>query len=115
MSDKTANINFRGTEKYREMLQRAAIDRGTKVQGLIERALEAYLGRSHAEAPVSDEEWTPEERRYTTALVSLLRSSDVRAPLARTMLDAWMKDPAAQTPPPKSTGGKAKQHEKKAS
>jgi hypothetical protein len=41
--EKTAKIGFRGTEDYRERLQRAALDRHVKVQQLIEDALAAYL------------------------------------------------------------------------
>lgn len=36
-------IAFKGTEEYRERLQRAALDRKMKVQALIETALEDYL------------------------------------------------------------------------
>ena len=43
MTEDEVNINFRGTSKYREKLQRAALDRGIKVQGLLERAVDEYL------------------------------------------------------------------------
>ena len=54
VSETTKQIGFRGTEDYREMLQRAALDRRMKVQGMIEAALAAYLSADsqHAATPV---------------------------------------------------------------
>ena len=37
------NISFRGDEKYRKLLHQAALDRGLKVQALIEIALANFL------------------------------------------------------------------------
>lgn len=44
--EKNAKIAFMGTAKYRAALQRAALDRGVKVQGLLEAAVVAYLDRN---------------------------------------------------------------------
>lgn len=43
MAENTNQIAFRGTEEYRAKLQKSAIDRGLKVQQLIEQAIEMYL------------------------------------------------------------------------
>ena len=43
MAEEEVTIGFRGTADYRTKLQRAALDRGVKVQQLIERALSAFL------------------------------------------------------------------------
>ena len=45
---KTAAIGFRGTEEFRRNLQRAAIDRGIKVQTLLEEAVALYLKKTPA-------------------------------------------------------------------
>lgn len=47
MSENTKQIIFRGTEEYRATLQKSAIDRGMKVQQLIEHAVEMYLHSSN--------------------------------------------------------------------
>jgi predicted nuclease with RNAse H fold len=47
MSENTRQIIFRGTEEYRAQLQKSAIDRGIKVQQLIEQAIEMYLHASN--------------------------------------------------------------------
>lgn len=43
MAEEKVQIIFRGTSEYRDNLQRAALDRGIKVQDLIEEALRLYL------------------------------------------------------------------------
>ena len=43
MPDPDVRIAFRGTTAYRAKIQRAALDRGVKVQDLIERAIDAFL------------------------------------------------------------------------
>jgi urease accessory protein UreE len=45
------NISFRGTEEYRRKIQHAALDRGVKVQVLLERAVEAYLNGDSTNSP----------------------------------------------------------------
>lgn len=55
MSENKRQIAFTGTIEYRNLLQREALDRGVKVQQLIEQAIESYLRSSshtpHAPAP----------------------------------------------------------------
>jgi hypothetical protein len=48
-------IGFRGSEEYRRRLQQAALDRGLKVQGLIETAVESYLAGAPAKIPAGHE------------------------------------------------------------
>ncbi len=45
---KKSAIGFRGTEEFRRDLQRAAIDRGIKVQTLLEEAVALYLKKTPA-------------------------------------------------------------------
>jgi hypothetical protein len=49
-----AEITFRGTVEYRASLQQAALDRGIKVQALLERAVEAFLSGTAIEADKID-------------------------------------------------------------
>lgn len=43
MPDSTKQIGFRGTVEYRKALAQAALDRGLKVQGMLEKAIDMYL------------------------------------------------------------------------
>ena len=42
-AEKTVNIAYRGTPEFRERLQRVALDRGMKVQELLDEAVENYV------------------------------------------------------------------------
>jgi hypothetical protein len=44
-------IGFRGTEQFRRQLHREALDRGIKVQTLLEQAVAAYLAAEPSPAP----------------------------------------------------------------
>jgi hypothetical protein len=41
--EETVQIGFRGTEDFRRRLQQAALDRGVKVQGLLEDLVERHI------------------------------------------------------------------------
>ena len=48
MSERTRNVGIRVTEATRKRWHKAAIDRGTSLQGLIEEAVRALLKRRPA-------------------------------------------------------------------
>jgi hypothetical protein len=48
-------IGFRGSEEYRAMIQRAALDRRIKVQQLLEEAVAAYLSGPRPATPSEGE------------------------------------------------------------
>jgi hypothetical protein len=82
MAEEIVTIGFRGTEEYRKMLQRVALDRGLKVQKLLEEAIAQYLGQpgsAEATAAKGDNggspfgDLTPEEHRWLEALLNYLR------------------------------------------
>lgn len=65
MSEKTRQIAFYGTEEYRFRLQREALDRGIKVQVLLEEAVERYLHTESRET-VTAKRHSPEIERLIT-------------------------------------------------
>ena len=82
MAEEIVTIGFRGTEEYRKTLQQEALNRGLKVQKMLEEAVAHYVGQ----APVSEVidqkadssespfgKLTPEERRWLEALLNYLR------------------------------------------
>lgn len=82
MAEEIVTIGFRGTEEYRKMLQQAALDRGLKVQKLLEEAIAQYLGQpasvesaaakgDNGGSPFGD--LSPEELRWLEALLNYLR------------------------------------------
>ena len=82
MAEEIVTIGFRGTEEYRKMLQQEALNRGLKVQKLLEEALAHYVGQAPtpetaaSKAESSDSVFgrlTPEERRWLEALLNYLR------------------------------------------
>lgn len=85
MAQEIVTIGFRGTEDYRRMLQQEALNRGLKVQKMLEEAVAQYVGQapgadSSVRATVANEspfgEITPEERRWLGALLDYLRDED---------------------------------------
>ena len=101
MPEKERNINFRGSEEYREYLQREALNRKVKVQGLIEAALSAYLSASAA-SPVENStppspdcdnlpqsDFSPEISKWVQKLVRVLKSPQF-APAIQQNLDAFL-------------------------
>jgi hypothetical protein len=82
MAQEIVTIGFRGTEDYRRMLQQEALNRGLKVQKMLEEAVAHYVGQAiPTETAVSKavgddspfRETTPEERRWLAALLDYLR------------------------------------------
>ena len=65
VSEKTRQIAFYGTEEYRFRLQREALDRGIKVQVLLEEAVERYLHTESRET-VTAKRHSPEIERLIT-------------------------------------------------
>ncbi len=80
MTDETKQIGFRGTREYRAMLQQEALNRGIKVQRLLELAVEQFLK--------SKSGVTSTERRQesTSSELSNLTPEDLE--FARVMLSA---------------------------
>jgi hypothetical protein len=82
MAEEIVTIGFRGTEEYRKTLQQEALNRGLKVQKMLEEAVAHYVGQvpaSEAIAAKADSgdspfgKLTPEERRWLQALLDYLR------------------------------------------
>ena len=82
MAEEIVTIGFRGTEEYRKMLQQEALNRGLKVQKMLEEAVAHYVGQapaSEATGSKADSGDSPfgklasEERRWLEALLTYLR------------------------------------------
>jgi hypothetical protein len=79
---KDKKIAYRATEESRRKLQIAAIERGTKVQGLIDAALEAYLGEDSVQSPSGQRghgefsETNAGERRFLREMLDFYRAAD---------------------------------------
>ena len=82
MPEDIVTIGFRGTEEYRKTLQQEALNRGLKVQKMLEEAVAHYVGQVPvsetivAKADSGDSSFgklTPEERRWLEALLNYLR------------------------------------------
>ena len=81
VEQKNLTIGFRGTEDYREALQREALARGIKVQPMLEAAVDLYLkltpAKKHAAPEVPKNLLAgldPEQRADAEAYIELLRS-----------------------------------------
>ncbi len=106
MAEDLVTIGFRGTSEYRRKLQREALERGLKVQNMIEEAVEFYLASRHGESkdgvkmpsPLGD--LTPEEHRWVTALLAYLR--DESKPYKENVLGMLAAAMGVDIPAPKS-------------
>ena len=86
MSDeiKDKKIAYRASEEFRRQLQIAAIERGLKVQNLIDEALDAYLaaeevsdqrgGTAAASGPF--QQLTPQEQKFLLEMLEFYRRAD---------------------------------------
>lgn len=82
MAQEIVTIGFRGTEEYRKMLQQEALNRGLKVQRMLEEAIAHYVGKvpaSETTATKADQPDSPfgaidpDEQRWLEALLNYLR------------------------------------------
>jgi hypothetical protein len=85
MAEEIVTIGFRGTEDYRKMLQQEALNRGLKVQKMLEEAIAHYLGLEIpqeviGEKPVGGKspfgDLSPEESRWLEAFLGYLRDDN---------------------------------------
>ena len=87
-------IGFRGSEEYRTALQREALDRGIKVQPMLEKLI-----REHLAVPQSSPALTPEESVHVAALLYALRNAnDDKLFQIELLLKPFLNKPAAQSP-----------------
>ena len=79
---KDKKIAYRASEEFRRRLQIAAIERGMKVQGLIDDALEKYLAEEGSEAQSRGRETGPlgalaaGERKFLAEMLDFYRAAD---------------------------------------
>lgn len=81
---KDKKIAYRASEEFRRRLQIAAIERGLKVQNLIDEALHAYLAteqssdRRGATAPTSGpfQQLAPQEQKFLLEMLEFYRRAD---------------------------------------
>ena len=79
---KDRKIAYRASEEFRRRLQIAAIERGMKVQGLIDAALEQYLAAQGDRGTVENREAGPfgvlaaAERKFLAEMLGFHRTAD---------------------------------------
>jgi len=81
MPDETKQIAFRGTDEYREFVQRASLDRKMKVQQFLEAAVEHYVKDKSGRQPVAVDKikaplYRPENRTIHEQLEAVLNSGE---------------------------------------
>lgn len=76
MAEKKKTIGFRGTEEYRSNLAQEALNRGVKVQVMLESAVSAYLSGTTQKAASHKSEIPTAEKAYVDLLLFLLRDGN---------------------------------------
>lgn len=115
MADSEKQIGFRGTVEYREKLQRAALDRGLKVQGLIERAVEAFLASPATAKAPADKDGLTEDQRDILAIINDPRKDFLFTSVRSTVthaLEQYRKNFKPKTTAKTKAAGSSRGHER---
>lgn len=121
MSDSMKTIGFRGTEKYREELARAALDRGMKVQKMLERAVSDYLAKPSSQKlapspsppnviPDTLSALPPEDRETIQSVIQIFQEGGAATGIVRSTVEAWKESKAGQDLRQKNVKAGAKRH-----